>query len=121
MNNTPVGQFFEDLDGSQFERELGKVLSAVSAAVVDHNKTGEVKITLKMKQIGGSHQIQVEHSLAYERPTARGKQTEKSTGITPMYVGAGGITFFPDNQGQLLGKTGQVASGRDRFPNEKDG
>lgn len=118
MKSTDTATFITDLDGGAFERELGRVLSLVAAATVDHNKTGEVSIQLKMKRIGSSNQIQIEHTAGFVRPTSRGKQKETYTGTTAMYVTADGLHFYPTNgnQGMMLDKGGNPTDNDNKFP-----
>lgn len=107
--STDVKELIGDLDGGSFEERLSKVISQVAGAVVDHGKAGQVQITLKMNRIGTSYQVQIDHDLAYKRPTAKGKVAENAESSTPMYVGKGGaLTFFPEDQGQLFDKKGKV-------------
>lgn len=109
MKNTDVSQFICDLDGSQFEADLGKILTAVGIAVADHDGAGEVNIKLKMKRIGQSNQVNIKHIINYKKPTSRGEQTEKTEGETAMYVSARqGMTYFPSREGQgaLINKSG---------------
>lgn len=108
--STNVETFFADLDGGVFEEKLSRVLSDVAGAVIDHGSTGQVIIQLDLKQIGGSSQVTVNHCLKYKRPTSKGSVSEVNTTTTPMYVGGrGALTFFPEDQGQLLGKDGSLA------------
>ena len=109
---TKVETFMADLDGGVFEQKLSHMLSETAAAVIDHNRQGEVVIKLKMKRIGESHQVQIDHSLKYNRPTSRGSVQEDNVTTTPMYVGTGGaLTFFPENQVPMFDKKGQIANG----------
>lgn len=118
--STKVTQFIVDLDGGVFEEKLAAVLSDVAAGVIDHGKVGEVDIKLKMKQIGSSHQVAIEHTLKYKRPTSRGTIAEDNTTSTPMHVGSrGALSFFPENQGQLLGKQGE-APAANPYPNTRE-
>lgn len=54
---TDVGEFFTDLDGGMFDHKLSIALSRVAAAVIDHDKAGEVVIKLNFKRIAGTHQV----------------------------------------------------------------
>ena len=106
---TDVSEMFADLDGGTFEERLGRVLSEVAGAVIDNGRAGEVNVKLSLKRIGTSYQVQIDHKLSYKRPTPKGTVAEDSTSSTPMYVGTGGkLSFFPENQGQMFGKKGEV-------------
>lgn len=48
---TDVGEFITDLDGGMFDRMLSIALSQTAAAVIDHEKVGEVTIKFKMSKI----------------------------------------------------------------------
>ena len=109
MKVTNASTFFEDLDAGVFAEKLGAVLSDVAAGVIDQAKPGKVQITLDFKRIGNSYQVAVSHKLAYTKPTARGKISEENSTETPMHVGSGGaMTLFPENQGAMFGKKGEV-------------
>ena len=116
---TKVEQFISDLDGGVFEEKLSAILSDVAASVIDHGKKGTISITLDIKQIGSSHQVQIDHVLKYKRPTSRGSISEDNATSTPMHVGKrGALSFFPEDQGVFFGKKGEVADGDkvSRFP-----
>lgn len=116
--STNVNQFIVHLDGGVFEEKLSTILSDVAASVVDHGRSGEVNINLKIKQIGSSHQVQVDHTLKYKRPTSKGNISEDNSTSTPMHVGKrGAMSFFPENQGTMFDKKGDFAEGEQRFPN----
>lgn len=87
---TDVPEFITDLDGGQFDRALSIALSQTAAAVVDNDKVGEVNVAMKIKPIPGSHQVRVEHTLTFKRPTRDGKAAEEVTRSTVMHVGKGG-------------------------------
>ncbi|MGH1371159.1 MAG: hypothetical protein ACRBBW_03930 [Cellvibrionaceae bacterium] len=108
---TNIQEFFDDLDGGVFGEKLAHILSDVAGAVIDHNKQGEVNIKLQLKRIGNSYQVGINHKLTYVKPTAKGKASEENTTETPMHVGKGGrLTLFPENQGSMFDKTGNVTT-----------
>lgn len=107
--STDVSTFIADLDGGVFMEKLSRVLSDVASAVIDHGEKGQVTIKLDMSRIATSHQVEIKHRLEFSRPTMRGAQSEHEVTRTPMYVGSkGALTFFPENQGQMFDKRGQV-------------
>lgn len=115
--STQVEQFIADLDGGVFEEKLSRILSDVAGATIDYNAKGQVIIQLDFKQIGSSDQVQIDHCIKYKRPTNKGSISEVNTTTTPMYVGSkGALTFFPENQGQLFGKKGEVAEKVSQLP-----
>lgn len=115
---TNVEQFLADLDGGVFQEQLSAILSQVGGAVIDNGKSGKVVIELDFKRIATSHQVNITHTLKYQRPTARGVVSEKSKTETPMYVGVrGAMTFYPEKQGQMFDKGGKPAEGDARYPN----
>jgi hypothetical protein len=118
--STKVDQFIADLDGGVFEEKLSAILSDVAASVIDHGKKGTVSITLDIKQIGSSHQVQIDHVLKYKRPTSKGSISEDNSTSTPMHVGTrGALSFFPENQGQMFDKKGEPSDKVSAFPNTK--
>lgn len=107
--STDVKQVINDLAGGQFESQLSHILSDVAGAVVDYERVGKVTVTFDFKKISNSHQVNIAHTLKFTRPTTHGSKTEDITSSTPMYVGTkGAISFFPENQGRMFDKTGQV-------------
>lgn len=84
---TDVAEFITDLDGGVFDRKLSIALSQVAAAVVDHDKAGEVTISLKFKRIEGTSQVRCEHVLKFTRPTMDGKAGEEESRSTVLHVG----------------------------------
>lgn len=107
--NTNVAQALEDFDAGGFEQKIGRAISEVAGAVVDHHSAGKVQITLNIKQIGDSNQVMIEHLLAFSGPTPNGEFAEKNLTKTPMHVNTGGeVTLFPKNQHQLFDKKGEV-------------
>jgi len=96
-------EVFHDLDGGVFMEKVSQALSSVAEGVVHNGRKGKVVLTLDMKRIGEGRQVMVGHSVDYERPTTRGKQTEKDTTSTAMYVGQGGkLSIMPDTQQRLF-------------------
>ncbi|MGM0614748.1 MAG: hypothetical protein ACQES7_04215 [Pseudomonadota bacterium] len=119
--STDVNKFLVHLDGGVFEEQLSEVLSCVAAGVVDHNRVGEVSMKFKVKPIGKGHQVTIEHTLQYKQPTSRGTLSEDNTTATPMHVGTkGAMSFFPEDQGQLLGMDG-TAPAKEPYPNVRKG
>lgn len=100
---TNLEQLLGDLDGGVFAQKIATALSDVALAVAHTGKAGEVTIKFPMKRIGESTQVQVDHRLAYSKPTARGKVSEENTTSTPLYVGArGALSLIPDTQQRLF-------------------
>lgn len=99
---TQFAELLPDLDAGVFTEKVGRALSDAAAGVVQTGKAGKVTITLDLKQIADSRQVDVAHKLAYVVPTAKGKRSEENTTKTPLYVGRGGkLTLFPENQGKF--------------------
>lgn len=84
---TDVPEFFTDLDGGQFEVITSQALSEVAAAVIDHNKVGEVTLKFKIERIQGTQQVRIEHSCKFLRPTSMGKAGEETSAATVLHVG----------------------------------
>ncbi len=103
MKDTDPGELIANLDAGVFAQQLGHALSAVAGAVVDHGKAGKVVITLDMKRIGESSQVNITHKLDFVQPTKRGNKREDYALATPMYVTANGLQLFnTDPTGQIF-------------------
>jgi len=87
---TDVASVITDLDGGHFEALLSVAMSRTAAAVVDHQKKGEVTIKLKLEPIKGTHQVRVAHSVEHKHATAFGKAAEVAEGATVLHVSKGG-------------------------------
>lgn len=94
MKPTDTSEFINSLNAGVFSQQLGRALSDVAAGVVEHSKQGQVTITFKLKQIGQSNQVAIDHTLDFVQPTKRGKKREDVTLQTPMYVTANGLELF---------------------------
>ena len=106
---TDAKEFIGELSGGVLEQKLGAILSEVASGVIDHNKAGQVVLTLDLKRIGNSYQVAIKHKISYKVPTANGDRSENNTTETPMHVGSGGkLTLFPENQHQMFDMTGEV-------------
>jgi len=109
---TNVQEFISDLEGGIFEQKLAHVLSDVALNTVENGKKGKVgkiTITLTMSRLAETQQLSIDHKLDFVKPTNNGKQSEETTTTTLMHVHRGGdLGIFPENQGQLFDKKGQV-------------
>ena len=100
---TNAQQFVADLGAGTFANQLGAAISMVSQGAVQHNKKGQIKITLDIARIGDSSQVEIAHTLAFVEPTAKGKRAEDTTSKTPMHLNAGGdVTLFANHTRQLF-------------------
>lgn len=84
---TDVSEIVSELDAGMFERILSIALSQTAAAVIDHEKVGEVSIKFKMEKIAGTSQIRLAHDLKFAKPTSMGKSSEETSGATVLFVG----------------------------------
>ena len=109
---TDVAELLSDLDGGVFERQLSAALSQSAAAAVDNKKQSEVTIKLVLKPISGTHQVHVEHTLIFKKPTATGKTSEETGQTTTLHVGKyGRLSLVPETQGALFDKrTGEITT-----------
>lgn len=108
MRPTEMQDFLSDLNGGVFQEQVEAMLSQVALSVVETGKKGKVQLTFDIEQISEASQVKIAHELKYVQPKKRGSVQETDKSTTPLYVNAGGkMTFFPENQGQLLTKTGQ--------------
>ena len=87
-----------ELDGGVFADKLTIAVRETAAGAIQTGRTGKVSIELTMKQIGESNQVQLDHKLKFEKPTARGKAGEEETTQTPVWVSQKGLTLMPDTQ-----------------------
>lgn len=96
---TNVAVFLGDLDGA-FLDKIASALSLVGAAVIDHREKGKVKVEFVLTPLGSGYQLNVNHAVSFEQPTARGNKKETDANDTPMHFGREGITLFPEDQGR---------------------
>lgn len=100
---TDLEHLFEVMDGGTLAIKLATALSDVAAAIDHTRKQGEVSLIFKIKPIGETSQVMIDHTLKYVEPKARGKVSEEDTTSTPMYVGTRGkLTLIPDTQQSLF-------------------
>ncbi|QDP58641.1 MAG: hypothetical protein Unbinned8699contig1000_34 [Prokaryotic dsDNA virus sp.] len=105
---TDLPDFINDLDGGVFAEKVSRALSDVAAGVVDQNKAGDLTLKFKIERIGNSYRVGIKHTIDYEVPEANGSYRQKNTTESVMHVNTGGrMTVFPENQHQLLSKTGE--------------
>ncbi len=114
MSQTPYDalETLPDLDAGLFVRKLSRAMADTAMAVVSQEgraKKGRVTITLDIERLNADGtQVNVTHTLAYSRPTKRGKATEEDATATLMYVGGNGaLTLLPFKQNDLFGKSEQ--------------
>jgi hypothetical protein len=106
QRRTDLNEFLGDMEAGVFAQRVAVALSEAALGVVTTGKPGKVVIAFDMRQIADGSQVAIAHKLEYIKPTAKGKVREESTGKTPFHVGAAGkITLFPDNQGDLFGRS----------------
>lgn len=100
---TDVSEFLSDLDAGVFERKLSVALSQAAAAVVDHDKAGEVTVKFSLKKIAGTSQVSCSHLLKFSRPTSGGKVSEEDSRDTVLHVGKNGrLSLVPETQTLLF-------------------
>ena len=75
--STNIEHVISDLDGGVLAEKLSHAISKVAAGVIDYDKTGSVTLSLKFKRTGSSYQVNIEHALTYQAPTAKGHSSEK--------------------------------------------
>ncbi|MBT11382.1 MAG: hypothetical protein CMI02_05025 [Oceanospirillaceae bacterium] len=110
QRGTDLPEFINDLDGGVFAEKVSHALSDVAAGVIETDKNGEVTLKFKLGRVGNSHRIQIKHSLTYKVPERNGNYSQENTTESVMHVNRGGrITVFPEDQGQLLTRTGDPA------------
>ncbi|MDX1816084.1 MAG: hypothetical protein R3180_00085 [Marinobacter sp.] len=108
---TDLPEFINDLDGGVYAEKVARALSDVAGGVIDHQKGGEVTLKFKLARVGNSYRVAIKHSLTYKVPEANGSFSQENTTESIMHVNTGGrMTVFPENQGQLLTRTGQPST-----------
>jgi hypothetical protein len=93
------GVTLSELDAGILLSKLSKVTAQVALGVIEHNKKGQIVLTIDMTRIGESAQVNVKHKISYTRPTLRGDTSENDTTQTPMHVNKlGHLSVSPDTQ-----------------------
>ena len=100
---TDPGEFIASLEGGLVEQSVAIVLSKVAAAVVDHRKKGQIKITVDLNRVGDSMQVNAKHKIEFTEPTAKGEVKEHSSGDTVLHIAPGGrMSLIPNTQTDLF-------------------
>jgi len=100
---TDIPQFISELGAGVVEEKLAYILSDVARSVLANQKMGEVSLSLKIKQVGSTDQVNVEHKIAYKKPKQRGAITEDDVQDTILYCNEGfNLTQFPENQTDMF-------------------
>lgn len=109
MDNPTIHDTLGELDAGIFMQQLEAALKEVALGVIRcDKKKGSVTMTLELDRIGESDSVTVNHTLKFNKPTRRGKQTEEATTSTPMYVNnLGYLTISPQTQDDLFQATGE--------------
>ena len=94
MKPTNVPQFISELGAGVVEEKLAHMISEVATQVVALDKMGEITLNIKLKKLGDSDQLKVEHKLAYKRPKKRGSISEDDTQESMMFGNRGLIPSF---------------------------
>lgn len=101
---TDFPKILEDMNAGVFEQQINRAMSDVAANVATYGKKGEVVLKFRLKRIGNSNQVVIDHSIKSVIPLERGKITEEHESETPMHVAKGGkLSLYPHEQGDLLG------------------
>lgn len=102
QQRTQFSELLNDLDAGVFDQKVTAAVAEAALGVVSTGKKGKVVITLDLKRIGDSNQIELSHALRYVKPTTKGKVTEEDSTATPLHVGPrGDLSLFPVAQQQL--------------------
>lgn len=103
-HQTDVAELLGDLEAGVFIQRLTAAITDTALGVVATGKKGDVTITLSLKRISTSNQVECTHTVKYRRPKNNGTVTEDATESTPLYVGVGGkLSLFPESQPDLPG------------------
>lgn len=111
QRGTDLPDFINDLDGGVFAEKVSRALSDVAGGVIDTDKNGEVTLKFKLGRIGNSYRVGIKHTLTYKVPERNGNYSQENTTESVMHVNRGGrMSVFPEDQGQLLTRTGDPAT-----------
>ena len=104
QTNPTIEETLGEFDAGLFLKQLETALKEVALGVIANDKkAGSVTMDLKLKRIGESSSVTVEHTLKFNKPTRRGKSGEEMTTSTPMYVNnLGYLTIHPQTQDDLF-------------------
>ena len=90
--------------------ELADALNDMVHASTETGKASEMTLKIKLKPIGGSHMLHIEHTLDFKRPTEAGSTREDETRTTTLHVGKyGKLSLVPESQLSMLNKDGTPA------------
>jgi hypothetical protein len=104
MENPNITDTLGELDAGIFMQQLEAALKEVALGVIRcDKKKGSVTMVLELDRIGESDSVTVNHTLKFNKPTRRVKQTEEATTSTPMYVNnLGYLTISPQTQEDMF-------------------
>lgn len=110
---TGIDQLMEELDAGIFGKRIATAVADASLGVVatgDRKKRGKVTVTFDITQVGESNQVQIDHTIEFQKPTHRGWQAERHTTSTAMYVGTRGkLTILPNNTKDMFATQDEAA------------
>lgn len=94
-----VHQTLEDFDAGVYMQKVTRALCDAALAAVTHGKKANVTISIDLNRIKETHQVSVDHSLKFTRPTTHGKTMEENTTNSVMHVNQGGhLSIVPEAQ-----------------------
>ncbi len=109
MSERNMNDTLQELDAGIFVNKITEALKKVALGVVNHNKKGQVTITLDLERIAETEQVQIKHTIKYVQPTKRGKLVEDNATSTPMYVSRfGDLSISPLSQADLFAQGNTV-------------
>ena len=104
MKPTDVPQLISELGAGIVEEKLATILSLVASQVIATDKQGEVSLKLKIKKVGATDQVKINHTIPYTQPKTRGDLKETDVQESVMYVNEeGNISQFPEHQMDMIG------------------
>ena len=100
------------LDAGVFEEKLNRAVRDVAFAVItndDGRKKGKLTIEFSFERINNTDQVNLNHKLVWDMPTAKGKRIEHNDTATALFVNpTGTLTIAPEAQLDLIPRTKQV-------------
>lgn len=100
-----------ELNAGVTRDRLEVALKEVAIGVANAEKNGEVTLKIKiMPQKGTNGQVNIDATVAFKKPNAKGFTAEERTDSTPMFVSKFGLSALPDQPGLNFDKSDKVSA-----------
>ena len=92
-------EIIENLNVGIVNKLLTAAFKETAQNVVHFAKKGKIDLSFQVEQIGDSRQVNIHHTLKYNKPTATGHMVEQTSGTTMMYLNLNGsLSIHSDTQ-----------------------